>query len=341
MEASLAAQPDGIADGPVLLTGGTGFVGRHVATVLRDRGLRLRCLVRSPSRASHLAAAGDELFEADLSRAARLRAACVGVRAVVHVAGLVKARSADELHAVNAGGAARLAEAWRAVGPDDGRFLLVSSQAAAGPSPSGRRSREEDPERPVSDYGRSKLAGEREVRRVLAGRPWTIVRPPTVYGPHDTDVFEFFAAAHRGLRLRIGTRERRASIVHVEDLARGVADALAAPAAVGRTYFLANETTLSIDDLLGAIATAVGRARLPVRVPEPILRAAGVVVEEVARLRGVVPDFSRDKAREFLARSWDCDPRRAREELGWEARVELARGLAETAAWYEREGWFA
>jgi nucleoside-diphosphate-sugar epimerase len=76
-----------------------------------------------------------------------------------------------------------------------------------------------------------------------------------------------------------------------------------------------------------------------VRLPEPVVRAAGVLAEEVARWRGATPLFSRDKAREFLAEGWVCDPRRAMDELGWRPARTLDEGLAATVRWYRERGW--
>jgi nucleoside-diphosphate-sugar epimerase len=332
----------------VLLTGATGLVGRHTASERAGAGHDLRCLVRSEARAAHLAAAGHELVVGDLSDRGRLGAAVAGTDAVVHVAGLVRARSAAELTAVNAAGAARLASAAAEAVPRPQRYVLISSQAAAGPSTRGLPRAEVDPPRPVSDYGRSKLGGETGTRRALGGRiPLTIVRPPSVYGPFDTDIFEFFVAAARGVRLAVGTRERRVSAVHAEDLASGIRLALETPEAAGRTYFVANDEEWPISDLLAAIAHAVRVARgrdpslrgFPLRVPEPVLQAAGALVEEVARLRGRAPTFSRDKAREFLARGWLCDAGAARRDLGWTPARTVEEGLLETARWYVEQGW--
>ncbi len=322
----------------VLLTGATGFVGRHAADELARAGHDLRCLVRSEPRAEHLAAAGHELVVGDLSSTLLLRDALQGCDAVVHVAGLITARSFEAMRAVNEGGAARLAAACAAAGTVR-RFLLVSSLAAGGPSVD-RGVSEEDDDRPVSRYGLTKLLGEHAARRALPGQvELTVIRPPAVYGPWDRGILDLFRAAARGVRLRIGTRPRRVSIVHGADLAVGLRQALEAPSAAGRTYYLANPGSLPIDAVLEKIADAVGRRGVTVRVPECVIQAVGVVAEEIARIRGRVPEFSRDKAVEFTASGWACDVSRARRDLGWEPARTLDDGLRETAAWYRARAW--
>jgi hypothetical protein len=203
---------------------------------------------------------------------------------------------------VNAEGVARLAAACARTPSSPRRFLLVSSLAAAGPSRRGLPVREEDVPRPVSRYGLSKLMGERAAIRTLpASIPLTIVRPPAVYGPYDRGILAFFAAAARGILLRLGTTPRPVSIVHGKDLAVGIRLALDAGVAAGRTYFIGDPDAHPIDELLSRIAAAVGGRTRAVRVPEPFVRTVGVLAEEVARWRGATPVFSRDKVREFLA----------------------------------------
>ena len=320
----------------MFLTGATGFVGRHVAEALRRTGCTPVCLVRDAGRAAHLAAAGDVIVAGDLHDSDALTRGCAGAESVVHVAGLIAARSRTALRRVNVEGSANVAAAARAAGVR--RMVLVSSLAAAGPwtEPPGRG--EDEPAAPVSEYGRSKLDGEAAARAVLGREvPLTVVRPPAVYGPWDRGILEFFGAAARGVLPRLGPRP--VSVVHGADLADGIVCCLGSERAAGRTYFLANRAAHTMDGLLEAIGTAVGRRATRVPVPRALLRLAGVLGEEVARVRRVVPTISRDKVRELTAPGWVCDPSRAERELGWSAATPLAEGLASTADWYRAQGW--
>jgi len=326
----------------VLVTGATGFVGRHVAEELARAGRAVRCLARPAAETSHLEAAGFEVVRGEMLDQESLNAAVRGVDAVVHVAGLISARSFTEMRGVNVEGVTRIATACARTKDAPRRFVLISSLAASGPSRAGRAVLEDDPPRPISRYGLTKLLGERAARRALPPSvPLTVIRPPAVYGPFDRGIHGFFDAASRGVSLRIGTAPRRVSIVHGEDLAVGVRLALDADVAAGRTYFVADPGACTIDELLARICAAVGRRAVRVRVPEPALRVLGALAEEVARWRGERPLFSRDKVAEFLAPGWVCDPGRAMRELGWRPARPLDEGLAATARWYRERGWIA
>ncbi|HEY6105649.1 MAG TPA: NAD-dependent epimerase/dehydratase family protein, partial [Anaeromyxobacteraceae bacterium] len=151
-----------------LLTGATGFIGLTLAERLRARGDAVRALARASSRVEELSALGVDLVRGDVTDPRSLPAAVDGCEAVVHLAGLTKALGPEEYRRVNVLGARHLAAACSEARPGP-VLVLVSSLAAAGPALAGRPRREEDPPAPVSDYGRSKLEGEQEVR-ALAGR---------------------------------------------------------------------------------------------------------------------------------------------------------------------------
>src|SRR5262245_2460229 len=116
----------------VLVTGATGFLGSHVADLLCERGHEVRALVRKTSDTRRLKGRGSELVIGSLEQGDGLEDAVRDVDGIVHAAGVVKARSPEEFHEVNAGGTARLLDAVRRVRPKIRRFVYVSSLAAHG-----------------------------------------------------------------------------------------------------------------------------------------------------------------------------------------------------------------
>jgi dihydroflavonol-4-reductase len=319
----------------VFVTGGTGFVGVHLVRALLDRGDEVRCLVRDPARAQRLGWTNVRTVRGDLDDRAALREGCAGVDVVFHVAGRISARDADEFMRVNRDGTANILEAAAASPPR--RFVLVSSQAVGGPSPRGRPIDESRPPAPVSAYGRSKLAAEVLVR--AAPFPWTIVRPPTVYGEWDREVLKLFKLARTGVAPVFGDGSQELSVIYAGDLATALVAAALAPQAAGRLYYAAHPAITTARDLVRAVGRSLGRETRVVPLPAPLARGMLWVVGSLARLMGRATVLSPDKAAEFLAPAWTCRSDAAMRDTGWQPRVDLDTGLRRTAAWYRTEGW--
>ena len=212
--------------------------------------------------------------------------------------------------------------------------MHVSSLAAIGPSLDGTPVLEDADPHPVTPYGKSKLAAERIVRRLVPEA--VIVRPPVVYGPRDTDVFHLFKSVSRGMLVEIGGGERWAQAIYVKDLVDGILAAARSPKASGRAYFLAHAKAISWTGL-GSVAAKIMRKRpRVVRVPVGLASAIGGLAEGWSGLTRKPGIISRDKVREAVCRYWTCDTRRAAEELGFVAGTPLEAGIAETLAWYWR-----
>jgi nucleoside-diphosphate-sugar epimerase len=319
------------------LTGATGFVGSHVAEALLSRGDDLTCLARRPERLAALAARGARVVEGSLEDAPALAAALAGAEAVYHVAGVTAAPDEAEYLAVNEGGTRRLLEAAGRTAPGS-RFVYVSSQAAVGPSAPGERTAEDAPCRPVTAYGRSKLAGERAVMESDLG--WVIVRPPAVYGPRDREFLRLFRLVRRGLAPVFGFGRQELSLVYAEDLARAVALAGVA-GRTGQIYHAAHPEVVLARHVPYAMGRALSRSPflipVPARLAAPIVRAIG----RRAAARGRRTVVSEDKLAEFLAPSWVLSAAKAERELGWRAAHDLASGMRKTAEWYRAEGWLS
>ena len=299
----------------------------------------MRVLARPSSDLSNLAGLEVEVVRADITQPASLPSAVAGCDTVFHVAAALKGLHEQDLVRVNADGTQNLVTAAMAATPRPARFVYVSSLAAAGPSPGGTTPHtEETPPRPLTWYGRSKLAGENAVRSA-AGLSWTIIRPPIVFGPRERDVLGYFRIARRGYLPVVGFSDRYFSLIYVEDLIEGLVCAAQAPAGAGQVYYLAGPEVVSWAELGRLIASALGVAGRPLRLPEAVAASAGYVADLVARARGRPEIFSSQKVVEMLAPAWVCSADKAVRELGWRAATPLPEALARTVRWYRSHGW--
>ena len=275
---------------------------------------------------------GDLSAASDASLAEALR----GCHAIVHLAGLVKARSLADYRRVNVDGTRRLLEVSRRSAPE-ALFVLVSSQAAAGPARDGRPLTEADPPRPVSWYGTSKLEAEETVRREWMG-PWIVLRPAVVYGPGDRGLLTLFSAAARGW-VPVPAGRFRIQLIEAARAGRAVALAAARADLAGSTGFLCDPEPVAIAQLARLIARLPPRPARVIPVPAALVRLAGFVatLRETFTHRSL--PFNADKAREVLAGDWLCEPTLMRRHLPLPPPSPLEYGLEKTWEWYRREGW--
>ena len=322
-----------------VVTGASGFVGSHIVDDLLAHGVRVRCLVRPGSSTQWLDGKPVEIARLRYDRVEPIREALQDAAWVVHAAGLTRARSAREFHEANVSVTERVLRAATSNGRDVERFVLISSQAAAGPADmTGRPVNEADRPDPVSPYGVSKLRAE-ELTLLLKDRlPVVVIRPPAVYGPRDSAVYRVFAAVKRHVMPVLRNRGRF-SILYVEDLARAVRLALSHPKAPGQVYFVGEPDITDYDELGEAVKSAVGTWAVRVRPPGFVLQAAAVAAEIWAMLLGRAPLLSREKLAEITAGDWICSSAKIRAQLGWDPEVPLEEGVRRTAAWYREAGW--
>lgn len=288
----------------ILVTGGTGFVGSFVIEELLAAHVTVRAMIRNPKQLGWLEKLPIEFAVGNLDDETSMIAAVKSCDVVIHCAGLTKAIQSSELHRVNANATARLVEFARDARVK--RFIYCSSQAAAGPS-SSRPRVESDPAEPISDYGRSKLAGEIAVKAGAGDMEWIIVRPPAVFGPRDDQFVPLFRASYRyGIYPIWGSGKQEYSLVYVKDLARILATLARTDHGMNDIYFVARTAPCNWAEFSSLIAKAAGKKSRPVRLPAAALKLAAPVIELFARLQGKPALLSREKIREILAPAWVC-----------------------------------
>jgi nucleoside-diphosphate-sugar epimerase len=324
-----------------LVTGATGFVGSHLAEVLRERGHDVRLLVRSESRLAPELRSGFEIVKGDVTQpAAELRKAADGCEYVFHVAGLIRGRTQADFDAVNAEGTRNICEAAKLAG-NAKRVVCVSSQAAVGPSRDANDLVSEDREpKPVTFYGRSKLKGELIAREYGKDFGVTIVRPPVVYGPRDTATLEFFKWMSKGYSLRFGNPDKAFSMIHGRDLSRGIADAAMHEAAAGETFFVTDAEPYRMERIMELLREILKPSKNRAMNPPVWLAKAFARINDIIQVitrRPMLPNS--DKMKELLPPYWLCSGEKAKRVFGFESQINVRDGLAETGEWYLKQGW--
>lgn len=323
----------------ILVTGGTGFIGSHLVERLRRDGHTVRCVAKDRLNSPYLESLGVEVVLGDLNNGLGWDAILDGIDVIYHLAGVTRTRSPRDYYEGNYHATKRFLQVCLNHCRDLKRFVYVSSLAAVGPSLNGQPLDETATYHPVSDYGRSKMMGEIEVLKAAGRLPVTVVRPSAVYGPRERDMYEYMRLIRRGIQPLIGFKRKLLNLIHSDDLVRGIVLAGEHSRAVGETYFLGSRVNYTTEDIGCAIATAVHRKPLCVRVPHALVYAVGAVAELVGKVSGKEIFFNLQKVRESVQPAWTCSVEKAQRQLGFSQQLTLEEGMIATYRWYCEHGW--
>jgi nucleoside-diphosphate-sugar epimerase len=329
-----------------LVTGASGFIGGHLVETLLQRGDAVRCLIRKTADEAALKEQGAEVCFGDITEPDSYASLMDGIDVVYHLAGLTSALDPADLFRVNRDGTANLIR-LAAEQPKPPVFIHVSSVAAVGPAPSDRPRTNDDEPNPVSNYGRSKRAGEVAVLEFADRVPISIVRPGIVFGPRNRETLPIFKTI-RQLRVHpvAGLKPPPLSLIYISDLT----EILIRCAEQGKRiqpgnstaghYFACASEYPDYAQWGEMMKPALGRPfalTLPVVFPLPWVLAGSATV--VSRLRRQATSFNIDKIREAKVASWACHDDSTSEDLQFVARASVQERTRETAEWYLQSGW--
>ena len=296
---------------PVFITGATGFIGQRLASTLLERGHGVRAMVRPDKNIDSRIPKGCEQVPVGLKDVKKLTAVVAESSAVIYCAGSVRGRNPADFTTANIEGVKAMLEALEQTG-NAPPMLLLSSLAASRPQ--------------LSDYARSKYEGE----QLLHGKPllpWTILRPPAVYGPGDREMLPVLKMIRRGLIVHAGPHDQRLSLLHVDDLADAItAWLLASQRGTHKTYAIDDGTPGGYD--WEAIGEAVrgGKFRR-LTVPRFLLEAIARTNLLFSSLLGYAPMLTPGKVRELMQSDWLCDNSDFTDASGWKPRLDLEQGV--------------
>ena len=322
----------------ILVTGANGFVGSRLCRTFLQHDYHVVASVRRTADLSLLDDLDVEFRYGDLSSVEGLTPVVAGVDFVIHNAGVVKARRAETFFAVNDTGVKNVMEALQQRNPDVKKAILISSLAAAGPSADASPISEADEPRPITTYGKSKLAGERTALGYADRLHVVALRPPGIYGPGDKEIFSFFETVNKGIKPVVGDPDRKIQLVHVDDLCRAAVMAVEHNTVSGEAYFIAENRAYTMQELVTILAQASGKRGVWLKVPGSLFKLIAFFSEFAFRIVNATPMLTREKAGELLA-SWEIDTTKAKQTFGFESTIDFPQGARETFDWYRREGW--
>lgn len=294
------------------LTGATGFVGTHLLGELLAQGHQVRALTRRPQKPQD----NLEWIEGDLDDRPALARLVDGADVVFNVAGRITGRNLADFETVNAGAVTTLLDMMEG---STAHFIHLSSLAAR--------------ERHLSDYAESKARGEDIIHQRNPAHPWTILRPPGIYGPGDFETLKIFKSLKYRLAVFAASRKNRAAWIFVKDLAQAMNCVAGNKACFGAVLDVdeGRAGAYSVEELYDIAAKILGVRPLKVTLPKPVLK---MIAHANMALSRTPPMLSPAKVEELCYPDWVCRGTQLGDVIDWTADTSLEEGLERTLDWY-------
>jgi nucleoside-diphosphate-sugar epimerase len=327
----------------LLVTGGTGFIGSHLAEEGRRRGAEVVVLgltdrPEEQANVELLRRQGVEILPGSITDGELCQRAMRGVTHVFHLAVAMRegAKQDEFFESVNLDGTRQLLEASQKRGVQ--RFVYCSTIGIYGHRVPGITT-ETSPLAPGNVYERTKVAAEGMVRQFCAGGrpPFVILRPADVYGPRDQRLLKLFKGVARGRFPLFGSGSGRRHMVYVDDVVSAFFRACERDEPLGEAAIVAGPRSHTLRELIALVQEATGSRRYGIRLPLAPMLATAAVVEDVAKALRVEPPIYRRRMDFFWSDS-EFDTSRARRLLDWAPKVDLPEGVRRTAEDYRRAG---
>ena len=218
------------------------------------------------------------------------------------------------------------------------QLIYISSQAASHPSYGGIPAKESEPGAPLTIYGKSKLAAEKAIQNTCL-KPWTIIRPCSIYGGGDRDFLNLFKTVQQGISFQIGRQDKLLNMIHIDELAAFIQLCLQNPVVFGEVLFATDSVVYKQSDILAAIALALQKTPRHIVIPELLARVIFALGDLSGRLRRKQGLINREKMKEIMAEGWFADTTKAVDLLNWKPLPNLQQHILETAKCYIELGW--
>ncbi|MCJ7579450.1 MAG: NAD-dependent epimerase/dehydratase family protein [Candidatus Aminicenantes bacterium] len=313
-----------------LITGSTGFIGSHLVESLLALKWEVTCLIRPKSKTKNLSGLPVQTIKGDVDEKPFLEKAVQGQDYVFHVAARIRSAPWDIYDRANHLFTKNLGLATLNSNPNLKRFVYISSIAAAGPSPPGSYSNETQICRPTSRYGQSKLLGEDALRLIWDRLPVTIIRPPNVYGPRQTETELLIKLISKKIVPLLSGKADSTSLIYIHDLIEGILQASISPQTIGQIYYLTDGAEHSWREIILSTKDQVLGTSLFLPLPEKIIYLSAWIIDILKSTGFISIHFGRRIWRTMIQTPWVFSSAKAQKDFGFRPRCSLRAGLKET-----------
>lgn len=325
-----------------VVTGANGFIGQRLTRALLDIGHHVYCLDICPPGNNSLSHKRVEYHTVDCADMHCLENSKVLDRAdyVFHLAGVTKGVDHNAFFEGNVLPTKILLDLLEKKKISLRRFVFISTQAAAGPAKGlDHPVKESDRPHPVEDYSATKLEAEAVVRQHGHKIPFTIIRPSSVYGPGDIDFLNIFNQIKHHLSIYPGYKNKYLSIIHVDDLVRGMLLAVSSKTAKGKTYFLSNKNPVTWKTVHRTMAQVASKKVIEINMPWWTVALVCRLGDLWTQLSGRPTIANSRKAALSKQPYWICSAELAFKDFGFLPEISLTDGLSQTFQWYVQNRW--
>jgi nucleoside-diphosphate-sugar epimerase len=329
----------------LLVTGGTGFIGSHLAESARKKGLQVRVLGMTDvdadrKNAEYLRSLGVEVFSGSVADPDLCASAMEGVSDVYHLAVAMRegGMSDEGFTEINLTGTKFLLDA--ALASSVNRFIYCSTIGIFGHRVPGITSELSD-FNPGNIYERTKLEAEKLALSYYEKHnlPVVSLRPADVYGPRDQRLLKLFGAVRRGRFPLFGKGEGRRHMVYIDDVVSAFEIAAESESALGKAFIIAGPEICTLRELIELVRDAASAESFGYRLPLAPMLALAAIVEDACSLIGVSPPIYRRRM-DFFHSDSAFDISYAKKVLEWKPKVSLRDGVRLTMKSYIEDGLF-
>ena len=312
----------------ILVTGATGFIGRHLTAAL-SKSYSVRCLVRKTSDISGLRNFNVNITYGDLLVKDSLWPALDKIDLIYHLAGEVYSRHKDDYYKGNVLATQNLLEACKEKGTK--RIIFLSSIGVYKPVTTKTLLTEESECEPITFYGKTKLVAEGLVKKYNI--PWVIVRAPIIYGPQQPPILNrFFLNGFNKRKIYIvGKGDNPRSYCFIGNLVDGLMLLAVKPGINGETYILSDNSPYTFDEIITTISALIDQKIKVVHLPNILGNISWQIYNLVGKLFNLY--FIELYAMKTMQLHWGCDITKAKKEIGYVPNVTLRMGIKSTMDW--------